>query len=1245
MSIVLRGIKPLFYNWFSLQNLFHEDIPLDGALFFSMDKILRPERFGVDPNSSQAVKAWKHWHRTFTNFLSSVSEQKPDKLNVLINYVSPSIYDYISESKTYDEAIETLQSLYIKPKNEIFARHLLATRRQQAGESLEEFLQALKLLSADCNFKTVSVEKYKEESIRDAFISGLLFPTIRQRLLENMNLDLQTAFDQARALYLAQKNSESYSSFSSTSASSTRGLPDSSSEVSLLQQDSSPVSQISATRKQTCYFCGNLRHARANCPARDVTCNKCKKKGHFAKVCKSYVSSAALQESTSATLQSTNTVTNANFPALATLCASNLQSLSNSITKIYINGNETTALVDTGSTESFISQEFALKLGLQVHHATGKVSMASSSLTSDIIGYCIVDISLKGKLYCRIRLSVLHNLCSAVILGHDFLKQHSKVSVTFGGSEPPLDICGLSTLSIAPPSLFANLSPNCKPIATKSRRYSSEDRNFISKETQKLLSEGIIEPSNSPWRAQVVVTVNENHKKRMVIDYSQTINRYTQLDAYPLPRINEIVNKVARYKYYSTIDLKSAYHQIPLCDQDKAYTAFEADGRLYQFCRMPFGLTNAVACFQRMMDEFISNNDLRDTFNFLDDITVCGSTKEDHDENLKKFLEAVKSFNITLNYDKCTFSATSINLLGYHISNGEITPDPARLQPLKDLPAPSNLKSLRRVTGMFSYYSQWIKSFSEKIRPLITATKFPLDASAQEAFEGLKKDILDAVVMSIDENVPFVVETDASENAIAATLNQEGKPVAFFSRTLNKSEKRHSAVEKEAYAIVEAIRKWRHFLSGRHFTLITDQKSVSFMFDCSTGNKIKNDKILRWRLELACYSCDIKYRPGIENSSADLFSRAYCSAVSSSSDLLQLHNSLCHPGITRMIHFVRSRNLPFSVEDVKRVISSCPVCLECKPRFNQVQLSKLIKATHPFERLNMDFKGPLPSSSRNRYMLTIVDEFSRFPFAFPCPDISSQTVIKCLLQLFSIFGMPAYIHTDRGTSFMSIELKEFLTRHGIATSKTTPYNPQGNGQCERYNGIIWKTITLALKSCNMSTSNWEIVLPDSLHSIRSLLCTSINATPHERMFQFSRRSTSGQSIPSWLMTPGKVFLKKHIRESKYDPLVEEVELLETNPNYAHIRLSNGKETTVSLKHLSPSSNPLLPGNITSPESSDGSPLDSLSEKPLSPESMTLSQDNEPYVECQSPSSFEVPEERPLPRRSLRNRHPPDRLQL
>ena len=268
-----------------------------------------------------------------------------------------------------------------------------------------------------------------------------------------------------------------------------------------------------------------------------------------------------------------------------------------------------------------------------------------------------------------------------------------------------------------------------------------------------------------------------------------------------------------------------------------------------------------------------------------------------------------------------------------------------------------------------------------------------------------------------------------------------------------------------------------------------------------------------------------------------------------------------------MYHWVKSKNLPITVDNIKAVTNTCPVCSEIKPRFHQIQ-GTLIKATAPFERLNLDFKGPLPSNTRNKYILTVVDEFSRFPFALPCTDVSSASVIAHLQNLFSIFGMPAYIHSDRGSAFMSCELKSFLSSLGIATSRTTAYNPRGNGQVERYNGIIWKTVQLSLNSKKLPIERWEEVLQQALHSIRSLLCTAINCTPHERMFSHPRRSFYGSSVPTWLSQPGPVLMRNHIR-NKYEPIVQQVDLIEANPSYAFVRLPDGRETSVSLRHLAP----------------------------------------------------------------------------
>ena len=896
-----------------------------------------------------------------------------------------------------------------------------------------------------------------------------------------------------------------------------------------------------------------------------------RKKGHFEKVCRS----SKGQNTTAACIQFS--------PNLASIVAGAPSSLLKSVVKVVANKVfPLDCLMDTGSSDSFISHDVAKRCGFDVHKPTKQpkpVFLAAGQCSTSVVGYCCVDLTVQDHMYPKVKMQVLDSLCSDIILGLDFMSKHNSLHIKFGGNGTDLVInedshCGLTTLSREPPSLFAHLDPECKPVKAPSRKYSSEDCKFIQSECEKLLKEGICVPSTSPWRAQVIVAKDEDSgKKRLCIDYSQTINRFTRQDGYPLPNLHEQATAISKYKYYSHLDLKSAYHQIPLREDERIYTAFECGGNLLEFTRVPFGVTNGPAVFQREMDNCIRENSLQASFAYIDNVTIGGMTKDEHDINLKRFQEVAKANNFTFNESQSVFCQEVIDILGYRISHNSLKPDPDRLKPLQDLPPPIDGKTLKRVIGLFAYYSSWIRNYSDQIRPLLEADTFPLNENALFAFNSLKAQLVDATLQSIDENVPFVVETDASDFAIAAVLNQGGRPVAFFSRSLKHSEKSHPSIEKEACSVIEALRKWKHFLSGKHFTLYTDQEAVSFIFNQKKLTKIKNDKLIRWRCELSCYNFDIIHKPGIENVAADTISRIVASTNSNSLDKLKdLHCKLAHPGVTRMLHFVRSKNLPFTTAEVRSVVANCSTCCKVKPQFFRgIEEKHLIKALHPFDRLNVDFKGPLPMSpgSRNRYILDIIDEYSRFPFGFAVPDMKWTTVRDCFYQLFAIFGMPSYVHSDRGPNFLCPELKDFLHSHGTVTSKTSPYNPRGNGQVEKYNGTIWKSIQLKLEETGLDNRHWEKFLPDALHSMRSLLCTATNSTPHERLLTYNRKTSSGSSLPVWLMNPGTVLLKQNARASKYDPIVEEVDLIEANPNYAHVKLRSGVEKTVALRNLAP----------------------------------------------------------------------------
>jgi hypothetical protein len=261
-----------------------------------MERYLRPERLDADPTSSTAKQEYQHWKRTFDVFLTSVAAHTPDNLNTLINFVSPTVYTFISEADTYDAAIAILKALYIKEKNVVFARYQLSTSKQDSGECIDGFVQKLKTLAADIEFKAVTADQYKSNSLTDAFIQGVNSSFIRQRLLEANKPDFQEVYTLARSLELAQKNSEAYMPPSASflpAASVHPGHGDQFANQPRVYQQSPTVppsdtytfgqvgddAACAVTYKDRCYNCGGRKHPRSQCPAKDEYCHQCKKKG------------------------------------------------------------------------------------------------------------------------------------------------------------------------------------------------------------------------------------------------------------------------------------------------------------------------------------------------------------------------------------------------------------------------------------------------------------------------------------------------------------------------------------------------------------------------------------------------------------------------------------------------------------------------------------------------------------------------------------------------------------------------------------------------------------------------------------------------------------------------------------------------------------------------------------------------------------------------------------------------------
>ena len=392
------------------------------------------------------------------------------------------------------------------------------------------------------------------------------------------------------------------------------------------------------------------------------------------------------------------------------------------------------------------------------------------------------------------------------------------------------------------------------------------------------------------------------------------------------------------------------------------------------------------------------------------------------------------------------------------------------------------------------------------------------------------------------------------------------------------------------------------------------------------------------------YNFDIHHKPGVEHVAPDTFSRM-CSAVPGIS-LLELHKSLGHPGYARFYHFIRQGNLPFSSAETKTVCKNCHTCAEAKPQFFKSASQTLIKAVCLWDRISVDFKGPV--SGPHPYLLIVVVEHSSFPFVFPCKNMKSSTVTLCLSSLFCFFGFPGCVRSDRDAPFLSRETRFFLAIRGITFSTSTPYYPQGNSQCERSNQTIWRTIKLLLHSERLSEDLWETVLPEGLHAVRSLVCLSTNETPHERFLRFPRKAMAGSALPSWLLHPGPVLLRRHVR-NKGDPLCDPVELVEGNQTYSVMHLvDDGQENMVSTSDLAPfPRSPAIADKLTTDVASHPttpSGVDSVLPNCLGnpPPAAELPGLTSPSPTTDSFSSLPCADVPPL-RRSTRFMKPPDRF--
>ena len=344
------------------------------------------------------------------------------------------------------------------------------------------------------------------------------------------------------------------------------------------------------------------------------------------------------------------------------------------------------------------------------------------------------------------------------------------------------------------------------PLRQPYRRQNPAVRREEMAQVQQMLSSNVIRPSNSPWASPVMMVRKKDGSLRFCVDFRQ-LNAATVKDAHPLPRIDDLPDALHGAKWFSTLDLKSGYWQVPITEQDKAKTAFRtSSGQLFEFNQVPFGLCNAPATFSRLMDRVLAGLHWETCLFYLDHIIVFSSTWEEHLARLREVFERLRHTKLKLGAAKCTFAAKEVNYLGHRVTEEGLLPDSSLLAAIREIPPPKTATEVRSFLGLAGYYRRYVKGFAAIAAPLHALTRkdsvFHWSEDCQSAFDRLKTQLTTSPITAFpDFSQAFRLYTDASTAGLGAILAQvrESKEriICCASRALNQAEKSYPATKLE----------------------------------------------------------------------------------------------------------------------------------------------------------------------------------------------------------------------------------------------------------------------------------------------------------------------------------------------------------------------------------------------------------------------------------------------------------------
>ncbi|SPC67775.1 related to Gag-pol polyprotein [Ustilago sp. UG-2017b] len=771
-------------------------------------------------------------------------------------------------------------------------------------------------------------------------------------------------------------------------------------------------------------------------------------------------------------------------------------------------------------------------------------------------------------------------------------------------------------------------SPPFRPIYSLSEHELKTLRGYL----EENLAKGFVSPSDSPAASPILFVKKKDGSLRLCVDY-RGLNQITIRNRYPLPLIDELLDRLREARFFTCIDLCGAYNLICIAKGDKWKTAFRTRYGHFQYNVMPFGLTNAPASFQHLMKDVrgrapetqvsllgysatiklrddsrwclwpwstplwiglipdtyaptirtksllatcafrpMTNDTFKDMLDrsliiYLDDLLIYSSTLEQHQGHVSAVLARLRQAGLYAKAEKCQFSTSQTEFLGFVVSDQGVSMDPSKTEVITNWPVPKSTHDVQVFLGFCNFYRKFIPQYSRTAYPLTQllrkeaqSTPFAWNHAAQHAFEQLRSSFnTDTILRHFDPARPIIVETDASDFAVAAVLSQSfdqgtRHPIAFFSKKLDPAQLNYLIFDKEMFAIVAAFKHWRQYLEGAKFPVqvLTDHRSLEYF----TTTKQLNRRQARWLELLSDFDFVIQYRPvksDITDKIRDALSRDSWTSVLleqthlgspplgfaiNSMNLLTYRDSVCVPDVDNLrLLIVQDRHNSPSVghpgrrktlslvcrsffwlgmsKFVHTFVDSCETCQRIKAVRHKPygHLKSLPVPPHPWSSVSMDLIEQLPPSSDFTAILVVVDRLTKMATFVPTTNtLDAPELAKLFLHhVYLKHGPPTSTVSDRGSEFTSHFWRSLSALLGIENHFSSAYHPQSDGQTERVNQVLEQYLR---GYSNHLQTNWSDLLPLAEFSYNNAEHASTQLTPFFANYGYHPRFSFDNTDPA-----------------------------------------------------------------------------------------------------------------------------------